>query len=1355
MSVKDSLRPKVASLSVGLILGSSIISPVVQAETVDSVNIPTKPEQVQKLDDIDNNSTGSKEKAPPTDTEAREARVKEEQDLKQKKQLEEVKEKEEQKAKAELEAKEKAETEAKAKEQEKTDEKEKAEQEAQKKADEAVLRQAKELEDKELKELLDIEGDFFDGGNALPNHLKKQTGSMTFSRFFAPARATVSYGVPNFSPYDVPNPSGWGAVQGDNDQFNPQGGNNLSYNIYTENAGNKKGLEVVQKRYPGKTGQRYLKFSGFALQKGYSNQYPHNQRTYIGVVSDDGTEKFYATDVQENTDATRDFTYGYGTKYQPRQCRDDEYNQWSDSGCTMNYKGVGFDAYIPLDDLFGDMNPNDAPRSWKVKVYHMVKGNGGAGNPHYVWNWVKLPLNKQDLGKYTSHNEATGMIDFTSGRGTNTAQVNTPDHIRRTAPASASGDCPIGSNCRYFKTGVNYPIIGVDQSRTVVWYKYGKYGNEPNDSWGQSQYFKLTGSPATITFRPNPEAKPVEDAKIKTKYVNKETGNLYEEFTEDAVRGKKYDRSEAYNKKGGNAESEFYPDVFELYKKKVYVKDSWSGGNGGTVFVNQEQKQSKVAKTDGVEEFTFTMDANRNPSATGGVWNRRLPELKTTYNSLNPLIFKDSTGVGFHKTGGGQPVRYYDTPVVVQYIDKEHDKLITETVTRVIPYGKVTISPAPTGVLGNCTRCEYMSLPENKDVVVTSGYTHPGNKSPETVYVKFYYKQSVSDPSGVNDTGGDISESKWAHFKWYLEKESNKDKSKLVVYSGLDSKTFGNFYAVRNARKLVDTADDKEYRVLIDEKTKKDFPFISDDKNGDGHSDAKNYSDKAESKEFDLTDIQKVTKKDYEPNELKGRKLHYVYEFEGTHSYYNRFVCTYYEDVYDNEGKPTGRRACGNWEFHERVPIWEEDRDKYGTDYWTAKGIRTVKFKVETTKDADHKYGEEIQFEKEDTGREIPQRYGDDVKFAKTHKEMLLVTGREGRYRYVKNREGLFEENSQHLTSTETFTASDNLLFKTEKDSDGVAKYLTQQGINIGGSLSYNQTATLSKKDENGGLGREISYDRDLVYIDKNGNRTSDKTKDVDGRANNGTSGFYVGDVDNNLREKLHVVKDEMSVEKDRKGNNANFYKLPVSAYKGRGSTEFSIRTSDDYLMLKNTGFQFSKPSLSSENDYGSGILRQEVIKLGRKEYEKVHGVKPTDEDLPVRARDVSSIYYMPIEENKDTTYGFKQMKPNEIQETELTVGSLGLNDITISIPYRFKYEKHLVGSTLERDDNGKDTVYVAEQNEGISKGVNYSKGHTVKSSQLGSINKEVNQVKDIKVNTFREGSSNPLRSVLDSFGLN
>lgn len=1372
MALKDSLKPKVASLSVGLMLGTSILSPIVQAETLSTDSVQNAPQEVQKGEDRESKLKSeaearvkAQEQKTKEEAEKQEREKAEKVKLEHEKQLQEEHAKKEQadkeRAEAEKQAKEKAEQERKAQEEQKAKEKadadakaeqerveqekaKQAEAEAQKKADEEALKHAQELDENELKEMLDVEGDFFNGGQALPDHLRNPVNTIVFPRYYSFMASPFAYGTGGYSPYDVPNPSGWGAVHGDNDQFNPEGGNNISYNVYTENAGNKEGLKVLQEKFPGKLPQRYLTFSGFAIQKGYSNHYAHNQRTYIGLVDDSGNEKFYATNVQGDTDATRDFTYGYGTKYQPRQCRDDEYNQWSDSGCTMNYKGVGFKAHIPLDDLFGDSKPGNYERSYRVKIYHMVKGNGGSGNPHYVWNWVKLPLNKQDLGKYTSFEGATGVIDFTSGRGTNTAQVNTPDHIRRTAPASAGGDCAIGTNCRYFKTGVNYPILNVDQSRTVVWYKYGRQGNEPNDSWGQSQYFKLTGDPARITFRANQDIKPVEDAKVKVKYVIKSTGELYTDETFTAVRGKKYELTVPRNKKLATQDSDAYADTLEYFGKRVYGMFSYpSEGTGGVVFVNQEQKHTVVPNTEKVEEVTFYVEPNLNPNKTFRL------STETATNYKRPIVFKDNKGAGFYKANRNDikyDVRYFDTPVLVQYIDVDTNEVIKEAGTRVIPYGSITLAPAPSGRYIDWAR-NYISMPDNKPITVQSGYVAPGNEAPKQKVVKFYYKKEQPDPSEIDDAGGWLGSTEKANFNWYLEKPKDNVKSKLYVENTLDSKTFGSFYAVRNARKLVETADDGKHQVIIDEKTPKGFMYIADDYNGDGKSDARSSSDKVVAKEFDLKDIQKQSKKEFEPNELKGRKLHYLYEIEGTNRYYNRFVCSWYEPVIDAEtGKPTGESICGAWEFYERVPVWKDDKDKYSQKYWNWTSMDDGNIKFETTLPVDHSYGEEFKFK---------------------DNKLDLLTGRHYQEQ-IDSSNNVTVRTKGTKVAKEYFEADDKLQFKNYEKENDVVKFPTQQGIDIGGTLKYKQKLnyvvgswSAERNDvigerKRGGLNWDsVTYDRDLVYVDKDGNRTSKEELDVDGRANNSTSGFYVGDVDENLKDKLYTNKAQGSPERDIRGDKANFFKLPVKIGRS-GSDEFSIALADDYYVTKNTGFQFMTPVYYDKNAYNYASSNRERRRDLEKEYKSIYGVDIAETDSVVGATKPSSKYYMPVADDTkgNNSHGFKKMKPNEIQESELLIGSLGLNDIKVSIPFKFKFEKYLVGSTLDRDKNGKDVVYVAEQNEGISKGVDYAKGYTVKNKDTKAIENKVGNVKDVKVNTYRNGNSNPLDNVLKGFGI-
>ncbi|MBX9158261.1 hypothetical protein [Bacillus cereus] len=1317
MAFKDKLRPNIAALSVGLILGSSFLQPLASAETIKEQNVP----KVNEVSESPASSGLNEQEVADKAKQEAEAKAKAEEKAKQEA---DVKAKAEEKAKQEADAKAKQEADAKAKEA--AENKAKAEKEAQDKAEKEAVEKAKKEaeekaekdkvakveEDKKAKEELDIPG-------AL------RSSFLISPRFLAPAPVMRSAGMPGFSPYDVPNQ--WNLIKGDASQFNPEGGHNISYNIYAEKKNNRPGINIEHNQFDYEPTQRYLTFEGFAVQKGYNNEYPDNNRTYIIMENTKtGESKTYATDVMADSDATRDFTWAFGTPKQPRQCYDNEFDKWSDDDCTMTYKGVGFKAYIPLDDLFGNAKMGDDASSWNMKIVHGVNGNHGRSGYQYVWTWITTPINILDLGKYTSREGATGMLDFASGRGTNTATPNTADHIRRDSPAG-NGLCSLGSNCRYFKMGVDYPILDSDQSRTVIWYKYGARAGETQDAWGQSQYFHVNGKTAMLTFKPDKNVVPDKDVQLKTVYVNDGNRQVLDSFTEKFSRGEQVTRSVPFNKQGGKTESEFYADTYRLFNKKIYTKNV----NGEDfVFRSQEQNPSQKADDDMVRELKFNMHNDVNARAKGQ---------PTDVDKNDKTIIKS----GGDSTGDSTKVRYYDLLVNIEYIDKTTGKILEKRRSKVIPHGRVVYVPKPTGAFKDENGNPYISVNPYAEEPVKSWYTHPGQHADDETTIKFYYKPSKPDPSTNGHVDGELMTDN-ADFTWNLYKDDDKSKSKLALHNKLDPKLSTKAFAVRNVKKVIETANTKnndknrdyipdfdyvakanevaddgmKYHLIGEEKTPKNKVFMSTlnenslKNGGAAYADFPNIS--GISKDMQVLKNDPDAFKDASNKDYTGRNLYYGYQFEATNSYYDHYVCSGWDEMKDEKGNPLSPRqwACEGWNFSERIPLWGDGTDKYTPPAGTWIDTHKVAYQAEI--ELDHVYGTEHVFRKGDQKLEYP-------------------VGRQSKvYRTSPNDYKTDKEDK--TLATEKFIAD-----KTLYDAANPAKELqTQEAINVGGTLKYENSINTMGIANNGGLGSQISYDRDLKYMSEDGKRSAVAWSDSDGRPNNGYSGYYVQDVDKNLKESLVVNKDKDDVEFD-KHHALGFYKLPV-VIEGKGGGQFDIKTMDDYRVMKNSGFQVASPK---------GASIDAVNKQAREEYRKFNKVEATTSDLVLESDKRSSKYYLPLD--VDTSVKGKDdlpsmnMKVKSKWQNELLIGSVGLNDVIIQVTYPFTFKQYLVGSGLDKAKDGQDAVYVNEQTEAISKGVKYDHKVRIEDDELKGAIGRIKNSDTVKINTFREANSKGL----------
>lgn len=1326
MALKDKLRPNIAALSVGLILGSSFLQPLASAESIKVQDTPKVNEVSESApspavnDKTQEDAEKARKEAEEKARKEAEEKAKQEADAKAK-----ADEKAKQEADAKAKADEKAKQEADAKAKADAVNKEKAEKEAQEKAEkEAIEKAKKEAEEKAKKDKAEkaAEDEQFKEEIDIPGALR--SSFLISPRFLAPAPVVQSAGLNWYSPFDVP--TNWNLIKGDASQFNPEGGHNISYNIYAEKKNNRPGIEIEKRKLGNAMSQRYLTFEGFAIQKGYNNEYPDNNRTYfIMENTKTGESKTYAADVLENSDATRDFTWSYGTSRQPRQCYDNEFNKWSDDDCTMTYKGVGFKAYIPLDDLFGNAKMNDEPSSWKMKIVHGVFGNRGKGGSQYVWTWVTTPINMLDLGKYTSREGATGMLDFASGRGRNSATPNTGDHIRRDSPAGEAV-CSRDSNCRYFKTGVDYPILDSDQSRTVIWYKYGARAGEGQDAWGQSQYFHVTGETAMLTFKPDKNAIPDKDAEVQTVYSTSDSGYYFDSFTEKFKRGEQVSRSVEYNKQGGKTESDFYEDVQRLYGKKVYYRKT---SLGDYVFLNQVQNRTAKAEDEKLNQLRFVMHEDKNSVAR---------DEPTNVDKNDKTVIKS----GGDSVGDSTKVRFYDRDVRIEYIDKDTGKIIDTKHTKVIPYGKVTIVPKPTGALKDENGNPYINWEYNREETVESLYKHPGDDGLAYKVIKYYYKASKPDPSTNGHVDGELMTGT-ADFTWNLFKQSDKEKSKLELHNKLDPKYSTKVFAVRNVKKVIETANTKnndknkdyipdfdyvagenekaddgmKYHLIAEDKTPKGKVYMSRKNRAGSANGGAAYADFPEIDDI-RPDLKKIEDdpnvyKDASNKDYTGRNLYYGYQFEATNSYYDHYVCSYWDEMKDEKGNPLSPRqwACEGWSFDERIPLWGDGTDKYTPP--AGRWIDTQKVAYQAEVELDHVYGTEHVFRKGDQKLEYP-------------------VGRQSKV-YRTNPNDYKTDKEDKTLATEKFIA-DKALF----DADNPSKELqTQAAIDVGGTLKYENSINKMGIADNGGLGEEISYDRGLIYKGKYG-RTGAAWDDADGRPNNGTSGYYVQDVDKNLKESLVVNTDKDAIDYD-KHHALGFYKLPI-VIEGKGGGKFDIKTMNDYRVMKNSGFQVESKKGASADD---------VNRQAREEYRDFNGVEATDSDLVLDASKRSSKYYLPLD--VDTAVEGKKdlpsmnMKVKSKWQNELLIGSVGLNDVIIQVTYPFTFKQYLVGSGLDKAKDGKDAVYVNEQNEAIVKGVNYTHMVKIEDDELKGAIGRIKRSDTVKVNTFREANSKGL----------
>jgi hypothetical protein len=190
-----------------------------------------------------------------------------------------------------------------------------------------------------------------------------------------------------------------------------------------------------------------------------------NQETYIVAQNTaNSTSNIYST-LQIDLSATEELEYnnqGAGVWNECAWYATSKSNvPTEDSGCNMRYDSVGFNAFIPLNELFPDSTVGG---TWRLYIVKKVNG-------HMVYSPIILPFTFADQ----SFNG--GKVSLTSGVNANNLQMVGNPVIRR--PLSRCTTCK-GATYGYFTQWNTYSRTNSDESGTTVWYGVAS----PEDGWG-------------------------------------------------------------------------------------------------------------------------------------------------------------------------------------------------------------------------------------------------------------------------------------------------------------------------------------------------------------------------------------------------------------------------------------------------------------------------------------------------------------------------------------------------------------------------------------------------------------------------------------------------------------------------------------------------------------------------------------------------------------------------------------------------------------------------------------------------------------------------------------------------------
>lgn len=300
--------------------------------------------------------------------------------------------------------------------------------------------------------------------------------------FVGPQHRTAK--AASYSPYDIEKTvydQRWD-TEGSN-RYSPTSGKQIQYDVYKGSGiSNKQGYKIEQKNF-GKGTEPFLTFTGWSALIGYTHHSSSNQSTYIIAVNKkEQKEKMYRLQ-QTSLDASKDIEYNRKSSSGPitNRCPNGTYNKMNNT-CNMDYKSVGFKAWIPLKDLFPDENKSG---EWEL---YIVKRVGTGSRLNVVYDKLITPF------EFAGKTFQKGSISLSSGENAKQLEMLVSDAVRRSGPRTTDN----GGN--YFTKGKTYSAKTHSEKYTAVWYGVSSPHDGGDTRWAASLYWRSQGDPATIRY---------------------------------------------------------------------------------------------------------------------------------------------------------------------------------------------------------------------------------------------------------------------------------------------------------------------------------------------------------------------------------------------------------------------------------------------------------------------------------------------------------------------------------------------------------------------------------------------------------------------------------------------------------------------------------------------------------------------------------------------------------------------------------------------------------------------------------------------------------------------------------------
>ena len=308
------------------------------------------------------------------------------------------------------------------------------------------------------------------------------------------------------SPYDVESSvkSGWKNSYGGKGYL-MESGRQLIYDIYSHKY-TSGGYNIAYKDF-GNGYQPYVRFQGWSIIFGHKRHTSTNHETYITAVNtaNPAEVKIYGTMPYGNLSASEDLEYNKSASTSTSVYNECYYTATNRSNvdCNMTYSNVGFDAWLPINELYPDQTVS---KKWKLYIVKRV-------DSHIVYTELNLPFEFSDLKM------EGGTINLSSGIEAKTLVMNSYPVIRRSYARSSQSGYTMG----YFSQGGSYRSVSSEETGTVVWFGVSSPHDGGATRYAASAYWTFGGDQAVLSFTPN--APPTHKANsMSATYLN---GNDY------------------------------------------------------------------------------------------------------------------------------------------------------------------------------------------------------------------------------------------------------------------------------------------------------------------------------------------------------------------------------------------------------------------------------------------------------------------------------------------------------------------------------------------------------------------------------------------------------------------------------------------------------------------------------------------------------------------------------------------------------------------------------------------------------------------------------------------------------------